>query len=100
MEVRIRSVCKGYVAYACSRCLNGSMYWEQDKAYTLPYLKCLLCGAETRQERKFENMREKVQPNRRFEPKIEADGRSEGKNKHNKRGKKPENYGIWQFNQS
>jgi len=84
MEIKLRNVCKGYVAYACPRCVGGTMYWEQDKAYTSPYLKCLLCGEEVRQERS-EKKTEKLGINRR---ELASKPKNEGENNRNKSIKK------------
>ena len=45
MGIRLRPS-DGYVAYACHRCLNGSMTREKDRLGDKYYLKCILCGAE------------------------------------------------------
>ena len=84
MEIKLRNVCKGYVAYACPRCVGGTMYWEQDKADSLPYLKCILCGEEVRQEKKFEKTEKNIPTGHKSEAKIEVEGGSEGKNEQDK----------------
>lgn len=93
MDIRIRHVCDGYFAYACPRCLNGTMKWEQDKAYSLPYLKCVLCGREVRQEKKFD----KTGGNAPKRWKSEATADKTGENKDNKT---PIKSHKWQFTQS
>lgn len=92
MEVKLRYI-GDYVAYACPRCLNGTMYWQQDKSGTLPYLTCILCGEEVRQREKFEKTGKNVPKGQEFEAKPEKIG----KNKRNKKGIKTVK---WQFNRS
>jgi len=87
--VEIRHVCKGFVAYACPRCLNGTMTWEQDKAYTSPYLKCILCGNEKR----FGKPREMPHKYDKLEAKT---GKSDKKN----REKTDIKTHSWQFSRS
>lgn len=93
MNIRIRYVCKDYVAYACPRCLDGTMKWEQDKVDSLPYLKCILCGSEVRQERKFEKTGENA-------PKRQKSEATAGKIDEIKHHKTPIKSHKWQFHQS
>ena len=90
MEVKIRACGNSGWAYACPRCLNGTMMWEQDKAETLPYLKCVLCGQEVRQREKFEKTGKNVPKRQKFEAKVN----SETENKPEKTVIKT---GKWQF---
>ena len=78
MEIKVRCVCKGYVAYACPRCLNGTMKWEQDKADSPSYLKCILCGREVWKEKKFEKTGENTPKRQRFEPTAGRVGENKG----------------------
>lgn len=92
MDIKVRYVCDGYFAYACPRCLNGTMNREQDKG-SLPYLKCILCGREVRQEKKFGKTGKNVSKRQ----KSEAETEKISENKDNKTSiKSPK----WQFAQS
>lgn len=75
-------------AYACPRCLNGTMSWEQDRADTLPYLKCILCGKEVRQHEKFEKTEKKVPTRQKSEAKIDVEPKNKRKKTDNKSEKK------------
>lgn len=92
MDVKKRAIGDGW-AYACPRCLNGTMSWEHDKAGTLPYLKCILCGKEVRQREKFE----KTEKNARKRGKFERETR---KINENNEEKTPIKSAKWQFTQS
>ena len=87
MEVKKRAIGDGW-AYACPRCLNGTMSWEHDKAGTLPYLKCVLCGQEIRQREKFEKTGKKVPTGHKFEREIAVEAENKGNKTENKRVKK------------
>jgi len=92
MEVKIRVIGDGW-AYACPRCLNGTMSWEQDKADSLPYLKCILCGKEVRQREKFEKTGKNVPKGQKSEAKVTAETE-------NKPEKKAIKSNKWQFSRS
>lgn len=65
---------------------------EQDKN-NLPYLKCILCGKEIREERKFEKTGENAPKRQRFE----ANAKKIDENKGSKTAIKSNK---WQFTQS
>lgn len=93
MRVRIKRINREFVAYACPRCLNGTMKWEQDKADGPSYLKCILCGAEVREE-KFVKTEKKAQTGRKSEAKIPSRDGKIGENRGNKTAIKSHK---WQF---
>lgn len=78
MNVRLRHF-EGYYAYACPRCINGSMAWELDKVGSAPYLKCILCGKEVR-EKRFKKAQQ-ISPN---EAESETEVVKTGKNSGNR----------------
>jgi hypothetical protein len=91
LNVRTRHVVQNFFAYACPRCIGGTMAREQDKEGEPAYLKCIACGEEIRQNRKsFKKFEKNAQTNN----KSVAESQERGKNKRNKRCKKDYK---WQF---